>query len=178
MILALDLSLTSTGVAYRKPDGKFYIGHIASGKLRDAARLHHVAGIVAGILAIQMQGECRYLAMEGPAFGFKQQATRSHSLGELHGAVKVLAWSEKIDILTVPPTNLKMFVTGNGAAKKPHMELAVKELWGVDIPEGQDDEVDAFGLLMLAEAFEDRRRRRRYDNKRIQALNGCKLSSH
>lgn len=170
-ILALDLSLTSTGVAYRTEDS-VYVGHLDTSKKRSLERLAFIADTVGGILFNRIV-ECDMLAIEGPAFGFKQMATRSHSLGELHGAIKLLAWEEEIDILVVPPSTLKKFVTGNGAAKKPEVIAAVQEVWGFATT--QDDEADAYGLLMLGEAYTDARKRRRYDSVRRAALSGCEI---
>lgn len=48
-----------------------------------------------------------------------------------------------------PPTTLKKWVTGNGAAKKPEMGSAVKDRWGFISP--SDDVVDAYCLAKMAE---------------------------
>jgi crossover junction endodeoxyribonuclease RuvC len=49
----------------------------------------------------------------------------------------------------VPPTSLKLFITGKGNAKKPQMAAAVKERWGFESK--SDDVVDGYALARLGE---------------------------
>jgi Holliday junction resolvasome RuvABC endonuclease subunit len=177
--LALDVSLTSTGIAYYNPnyslssdEEKWYVSRITPKGMKGIERIAHVASIVRSVIHERIE-DCRLLVIEGPAFGMQQNNTRAHSLGELHGAIKFFAYEANLDILTAPPSCLKKFVTGRGNATKEEVIAGVKEMWDMDLP--HDDEADAFGLLQLGMAFQSVRERRRYDGVRRDALTGCHL---
>lgn len=76
-----------------------------------------------------------------------------HSSGELGGVFKTLFWERGINVIMVPPTVLKLVITGSGkgggeAGKKVMMD-AIANDFGFVVP--QADEADAFGLMLIAE---------------------------
>jgi crossover junction endodeoxyribonuclease RuvC len=114
-VLGLDLSLTSTGWAIER-DGQVQTGTITTGNLRDCARLDRIARIVIG-LALQ-DPAVHLVALEGYAFGRPNQA---HQIGELGGTVRLELWRRDMPFIEVPPSTVKKYAAGSGAAKKEQM---------------------------------------------------------
>jgi len=145
----IDQSLTSTGVAVitdEKPARTAYVGRIATKKLRGVLRL---AFIRDGLReALRTFPGTVLAALEGYSMG---SGGRWYDLGEVGGLVRLTLHDAGIPTVIVPPTTLKLFVAGDGAADKDAMRQAVLDKWGQDIP--QDDECDAYGLAQLARSF-------------------------
>lgn len=148
MILAIDPSLTSTGYAYRH-DGHIYTGLLRTEKMRTAERLDYILRTVDHI---RRQQEPNLIVYEGYAMGIKGGG-RAFDIGELGGLLKHHFWRNGVDVLLVPPSSMKMFVTGKGNAKKPDVAAVIAEELGYSF--GSEDESDAVGLLMVGEAFAD-----------------------
>jgi crossover junction endodeoxyribonuclease RuvC len=91
--------------------------------------------------------EAKLAVVEGYGFG------NVHSLGSLVECgtlVRLTLMEEKIPFIEVPPTTLKKFICGSGAAKK---ELLIKEVykrWQLD--SSDNNEVDAFCLAQFGRA--------------------------
>lgn len=160
-VLALDLSLTSTGLCYRNTRGDIVTGTIEP-NVKDLPRLEWMKSQMTPFIK-----KCSMVVIEGYSMGSRG---RVFSIGELGGIIKLLAFSESKPILLVPPKTLKVFVTGNGNADKDMVKQSIEERWSYLI--SQDDEADAFGLLMLSDAYFSRKRRQ-LDEKRKQALSKC-----
>lgn len=99
---------------------------------------------------------------------------RLFDIGELGGLLKTVAWRAGIDVLLVPPTNLKQFATSSGRADKDKGRVAqgILNSWGVRLE--RDDEADAFVLLKMGEAYLGGPRACR-KGFRKSALAGCSL---
>lgn len=85
-----------------------------------------------------------HICWEDYAFAAKNQRG-NFDKAELGGAVKLLALSQGIPLIAVPPTTLKKYVTGWGNAKKEHMMETIEERWGYHFDD--DNEADAFALM-------------------------------
>ena len=135
-VLALDLSLTSTGVA--SDEGTFTIKTSETG----AERLAYIRDEV-------RKAVFRYVpevvAIEGYAYA---RANQAHQIGELGGVVRLLLHDMGIDTLIVPPASIKKWATGKGNADKDTMlEVAIREF----AFEGHgNDEADAWLLYLMA----------------------------
>lgn len=83
--------------------------------------------------------------------GYSVQSTnRAFDLGGVAWVLRLHAFRKfKIEPADVPPSSLKMYVTGSGAADKELILYTVKTAWGVDLGD-RDDEADAFGLARFA----------------------------
>jgi crossover junction endodeoxyribonuclease RuvC len=170
MPLGFDPSLTSSGFAYTDADGEIHTGTIRGDNIRGIDRLLFIRQSFAKLLNMQPDPLVVY---EGYAMGGKGQRGRFFDMGELGGVLKSFAIEAGFDILLVPPSNLKMFATERGNAKKPEISAAIAEIWGYRVK--QDDEADAFVLMKMGEAFRDRRRHRTYSEIRRNSLLKCQL---
>lgn len=136
-VLALDLSLTATGVAH--PDGTLDTIRPPAGAgdgrlvvIRD--RVADLVGTTAPTLVV----------IEGPV-------TRSQAatvIGMVHGAVRVHLIDAGVPYLIVPPAVLKKYATGRGNAQKGDMRMALYRRTGRDSPD--DNKVDAAWLRLIA----------------------------
>jgi Holliday junction resolvasome RuvABC endonuclease subunit len=173
-ILAIDPSLTATGTAVTNMLDALVVETIKP-KVKGTNRLMFIRGELSYLINSYAPD---VIVMEGYNYGAARmkgaQMTpgRLFDIGELGGMIKMLAWHHKLPILIVPPASLKMFVAGNGAAKKPQMMVAVKEQWRTKIRD--DNQADAVGLYYFAQATLEKRKRRRYTEKQRSALDGAK----
>ena len=121
-------------------------------KLRGPERLSRVtAALVSWLMSRAAWAPGILYVLEG--YGFSgQQAT---SLGEFGGCVRRELWELGADMIVIPPSTLKRFVTGSGAGDKNVMMKWALKRWGFD--DDDDNRNDAFccamvGLADLAEA--------------------------
>lgn len=145
--LGLDLSLSSTGAAYRVR-GTPTTERVRGDKLRGAPRLSFIRNAIRRI--VQAQG-ITHVVLEGYAMNAKGKV---FNIGELGGVILLLLWELGVEVRVVPPSNLKLAATGKGShpgQKKLPMKAAAEDLFGCTLT--QDDEIDAFLLLMMGEAI-------------------------
>lgn len=168
-IVGIDPSLTSLGWAYQDEDSIIEVG-VERSKSRGFERLDFLRHRVAQVLdAVTPE----LVVYEGYAMGIR--GGRVFDLGELGGILKMEMYYRDIPILVVPPSNLKMFVTGNGGAKgKDAMMRTLAKHRGRLF--NTDDEADAYGLVLMGRAWLNPRIRPRvrshYANR---ALAGCRI---
>lgn len=137
-ILALDLSLTATGVCH--PDGTTEI--LAPHKKdRGAARLHAITTAI----TYRTRGKADLVVIEGYAFGARGRAT--FNIGELGGCVRMLLFRDQIPFVEVPPACLKRYATGRGNATKDAVLSAAVLRSGRAM---SNDEADAWWLWVMA----------------------------
>jgi len=86
---------------------------------------------------------------EGYAMGAKG---RVFNIGELGGVFLTLLYEHGVSVAILPPTCLKQLITGKGNADKAAMAAALQARYDVTL--GQDDEADAYALLMAAEHYQ------------------------
>lgn len=168
-VLGLDLSLTSSGFAYRGDDEQIHTGTINPKSFKGVPRLVYIRRVIETII---MKHGTTHAVIEGYSLG-RFQAQRAHSTGELGGAIKMMFWEKRILILLVAPKSLKKFATGNGNSTKPQVQGHIQTRWHYRID--QEDEADAFVLLKAGEAYFNRRTARTYDPKRREALEKFEL---
>lgn len=92
----------------------------------------------------------RYLGIEDYALGGHAPKGKDgkpgaqhggHYKGELGGCTRVIAMSYGAQIRLHEPNSIKMFVAHNGHAKKPQIEKAVFDRWGLDFSEYNSPQV-------------------------------------
>lgn len=153
MYIGLDLSLSETGAIVVDTIGtRLHTGLIKSNK-RGVHRLQELKGKVERVLD---NHKLRFAAVEGYAMGKGggrgQNAGRVFDIGEWGGIVRLLLLERGLPTIIVPPSNLKMFVALNGAAKKPQVVAAVASRFGYETK--NDNLADAYGLAIMAAAFD------------------------
>lgn len=137
-VLALDLSLTSTGAAWNDNSGI----HVATVSSRETgeARLIDIRNRV----ATRARG-CAVVVIEGYSFGSKNGGEK---LGELGGVIRVALFEAGIPYVEVAPSVVKKVATGRGNGSKPEvLTCAVRRL---GYPGSSFDEADARWLLEAA----------------------------
>ena len=139
-ILALDLSLTSTGWA-RYAAGVIRRGHLEPNGLRGYDRLEWIRQ-----RALDLAWGCDLVVLEGYSFGSKGNAILNAA--ELGGVIRMALHDLGLTWANVPPAVLKKYATGKGnAGKELVLVEAVKRL---GYEGSSNDEADALWLLQMA----------------------------
>lgn len=141
-VLALDLSLTSTGVAL--PDGT--VQRLTT-PLRGCERLAHLRNSVAR-LCVDEVGRPKADLVVVEEYAFSRAAAHSHELGELGGVIRLWLHESLIPWCPIGPSTLKKFATGKGNASKEDMLVAAVKRLGYD--GSSNDEADALWLRAAA----------------------------
>lgn len=142
-VLGLDLSLTGTGYVVLDSTSAVLAHGTIKTKVFGMERLQIIKAEIASILS---QYEPLSVCVEGYSMG--SRAGQAFSIGELGGVIKLMLHMNKIPYTDVPPTVLKKFVTGKGAAMKDEIMLHVYKKWGWTAPD--NNQADAYGLARMA----------------------------
>lgn len=142
LVLGLDLSLTSTGVAsVDADDGVNQFTWTIRPRDTGVARLRMIRDrVLADVEVIAPD----LVVIEGYAFG---RVNRAHKLGELGGVVRVALTEHGVRWVDLPPATLKKFAAGKGNADKGAVLAAAIRRLGYS--GSSNDEADA---LFLAHA--------------------------
>lgn len=139
LVIALDLSLTCTGVA-----GHGWTDCIRT-KLRGDERLAYLeAAVISFIRAADL------VVMEGPSYG--HAGPRFHEdLAGLRVLVRRYCHRHDIPYAVISPSSLKLYAAGRGNATKGEVRSAVADRYGLHTEgAGRYDEADAYGALAAA----------------------------
>ncbi|MFF9200005.1 hypothetical protein ACF09L_32840 [Streptomyces sp. NPDC014779] len=133
LVIGLDLSLTSTGIA-----GESWTDRIRT-KTRGDMRLHYLVGQVATFIRA-----ADLVVLEGPSYGHGAMAGHEDLAG-LRVLVRQYCHRHQIPYAVIPPSTLKLYATGYGKASKGEVRSAVADRYGVHT-EGaaRYDEADAY----------------------------------
>lgn len=151
--VALDLSLTATGIAVTHDqvgEPRLACRTISprrrpTANIIDHARLHETFQAVAAALACKP--DLVVVEFLPAVTGTGGAPLR---LAELHGALKHWMWSKGHRYVDVAPQHVKTYATGQGNAKKELVRAEVTARYGDLLHIGTNDEADAVGLLTLA----------------------------
>jgi crossover junction endodeoxyribonuclease RuvC len=155
LIIGLDLSLTGTGIAVLNcKTGQLYgEPRTLKNDLRGMTRLAYLrTEIISTIYNLKEQHTIAAVFIEGYGFSFRGM---DFSLAELGGAVR-LALLEYANqpYFDVPPTSLKLFITGKGNSAKNIMLEQVYRKYNIGSEILIDDnQVDAFALAQYGLAY-------------------------
>lgn len=139
-ILALDLSLTATGWAWRDDTGKKLAGTLKPKKMAGPERLAWVRDKVLDLLD---ESGATLVVIEGYSFGSKGRAV--FNVGELGGVIRCALHDAGVEFVEVAPSTLKKYATGRGNAPKDEVLVAAVRRLGYG---GADNnEADALWLL-------------------------------
>lgn len=141
-ILAVDLSLTATGLAWRnfadRTDGTECLKVPGKGWPRVDAIVRKVR---------RLSSYANVVVVEGPSLHSQGRGTCDR--WALRGAVLYDLWTRGIPFVEVPPAVVKKYATGKGNANKDAMIAAAIRSLGF---EGSDNnEADAWCLLHMAD---------------------------
>lgn len=141
-ILALDVSLTSTGIV--TPDGAVtrYIP-----TTRGIERKHR---IVARICDAMGEHVTDLAVIEAPVVSGRTNGDKTIELGKVYGAIEDLLFFSRCPVAWVPPASLKKFATGKGNADKGAMLAAAIRTLGY--AGSSHDEADALWLWHMGHA--------------------------
>lgn len=148
-VLALDLSLTSTGYAHRHGHGTLKPRVRPEGRWVDLTGPARLSWIRDEILHLEHEHDVHLVAMEG--YSFNSRASQAHSLGELGGVVRCALHDAGIRWIDIPPTSIKKYACGKGNADKLDVILAARDRLAYDGK--SNDEADALWLhAMICDA--------------------------
>lgn len=140
-ILALDVSLTSTG--YAVGEGSDYkLGTIVPPKAAKSGmpRLAYIRDCV-----LDLARGATMVVLEGYNFHSKTSAVM---LGEIGGIIRLALFEAGIFYVEVPPNTLKKYATGKGKGQKAGILVAAGNRLGY--AGDNDDEADALWLYAMA----------------------------
>lgn len=180
MYIGIDPSLTSTGFVYLGEGGNIHSGRVTPKKMHGAPRLHYIRDSILDVVqsALYYNHTVQLVGYEDYAMGGRTSKGRLFDIGELGGVLKLAIWEIGVDVLLVPPSNLKLFATGRGTTRgknkveKEDIIEAVASKWGYNIP--KDDEADAFILYQMAMASSGGVGRMR-EGPQKRALDKCQI---
>lgn len=145
MIIGLDLSLVATGLAQLDPVGIVGLRTIASSnRLRPEDRIVRIEDEVTAAMA-----GAELVVMEGLSFGSNDPSAQERAA--LHYIIRIGLHQRKVPFLVVPPSSLKKFTCGSGAAKKEMMIREVFRRWGVEAAD--NNQADAAALAYLGAGY-------------------------
>lgn len=144
-IIAFDVS-TKTGVIVLSDDPAFYFStELENKKLKGLDRVVWFKDATGKLLDTYKP---IVAVIEG--YGFANAFTLV-PLVEIGTAVRLACKERNIDIVLIPPNNLKQFATGKGSAKKEMIMLEVYKRWGFDPP--TNNIADAYVLSRIGKAI-------------------------
>lgn len=148
-ILALDLSLTCTGVAVARP-GQLQVSTITTGTARGHGRQRHILNTIAALLR---QHQPDLVVIEDlPAHAGKASATTITALAELHGIVKFYI-HPRCPYVLVNVVYAKTYALGKGSGKdtgKEQVLLAVERRYRHLVTITDNNTADAVVLAAMA----------------------------
>ena len=142
-LLALDLSLVSTGVCSDKKMG------IISTTEKGPKRLDLISSAIADTVK---EEEIDVVIIEG--YSFASRSGQAFSIGELGGVVRTTLYRMGIPFIEIPPTCRAKFATGKGNASKNEVVSSISAKTGITFRNpGADDQCDAWILLEMAKTY-------------------------
>lgn len=144
MIAALDLSLTSTGMASVHA-GEIHLERLQPKRVKGYERLGHIQDRV-----LDFVRSADVVAVEGPAFG--AQGSAYHQLAGLWWVITKALHEADIQFAVIPPSSVKQYATGKGNAPKDLVLAAAVRRFPQAEVDG-NDVADALWMAALAHHF-------------------------
>lgn len=143
VVIGCDMGLSKSGVVVLNDRFEIESQNLIRVKSRGAERLCDIERGYDSVVKPYMPCNLEVF-IEGYAYGAKYQR---ESLAELGGVIRRYLYLAKLSFWVIPPTSVKLFVTGTGKASKNYMKKCTKEKW--DQTFKSDDVCDAYGLARL-----------------------------
>lgn len=143
LVVGADLSLRSTGLGSAD-----WTDHVRPKNLTGHPRIAFLVQEIGSFLK-----SADLVVIEGASFGHAGQGGHEE-LAWLRGMIQHWLWRREIPFAIVPPSTLKLFFTGYGAASKATMRAAAEQHYGRTF-EGPaaGDECDGFALAAAGYAW-------------------------
>jgi len=138
-----DFGLVKSGIVLVDDNFEIKSQNLIQAKTKGAERLCDIEVAFDSIIGPYKTTEVSAF-VEGYAYGAKYQR---ESLAELGGVIRRYLFLANLTFWIIPPTSLKLFVTGTGKASKNYMKKCTKEKWGQVFK--SDDVCDAYGMSRL-----------------------------
>ena len=143
-VMGIDASLSNTGIAVVQ-DGQLDAYSLEPKKLRGSERLVWFRDRFTETVR---RADPEVVVIEGYAFGAKMMR---EAMGELGGVLRVVLHDIGVPYVVMPPTSLKLFVTGKGNGPKDNMSKEIYKRFGVDLTD--NNQIDAAGLAIMGLAM-------------------------
>lgn len=129
-IVAIDPSMSSTGVAWGTGEYDFRVRCFESKKLGDSVwhRVKRLEALVASINDVVLQAQPGIVLIE--QYAYSKNMGGQMFLGEFGGILRWHLVEHTPHVIEVSPTSLKKFATGSGAAKKEMVMAHIAKRWG------------------------------------------------
>jgi len=147
-ILALDLSLTGTGIAAIGADRRLRLSTVDGTRTDGHRRLQHIHATIAGTVLVV---EPQLVVIEDIYQGLK--GATALQLAGLHTLVRHWLWLRGVPYVLVNNTWLKQYALGKGSGPdtgKDAVLLAVERRYGLLAVVGDNNQADALVLLAMA----------------------------
>jgi Holliday junction resolvasome RuvABC endonuclease subunit len=142
-VLAVDLSLTATGLAGNWPAP--WTDTIKP-KTAGHERINEITSV---IYAHASKAAVDLVIVEGPSYGSAKGQRGHHERAGLWWHVTWRLWRNHVPLLVMPPTAVKVYATGKGNAGKDDVLVAALKRWP-DSGITNNNEADAFTMLAAA----------------------------
>jgi len=163
-IIGIDPSLTATGIAMA--DRQETITSEPSGtSVMD--RLSRIVTITSQVVTLIPHGSL--VVIEGPAYETRDRSGQHHLRAGLWWLLAADLADRSCALVEVSPSTLKKFATGNGAAAKPDMRMALYKRAGIDIAD--NNQVDAWWLRQIGLHLTEHATRIELPKLQLDALN-------
>lgn len=158
--VGVDVSFDGTGLVERFDSSVRDL--LIQTKPKDfVTRMSRIRRVADTVCAFMLDGGHPVTAcIEGYSFGSK---FGREAAGELGGYIRMRLWEAGVDLIEVPPSTLKVFVTGSGKAEKNLMLRDVYRRWGY-VAEC-DDMSDAYALSVLGRQLLEKGREHKFYTK-------------
>lgn len=146
LVIGLDLSLTSTGVAIADPLGTFTsnVKSKSLGSTWDDRRMRILNADLAIMKNVSERADL--VVIEGPSYNSK--STSDHDRAGLWWSVYRSVVARGVPVMVVAPTQVKKYATGKGNANKDAVLAAVVRRY-LDIEVTGNDQADALVLAAI-----------------------------
>ena len=141
-VLGIDPSLTATGLAL--PDGTTRTIKYTPRSLTGDIRLKFIYEEL--LEEIKKHSVTHAIIEDLPA-----HAKSAGITGKAQGVVRLACLMSDVPFVTVVPSSVKKFATGNGTADKPDMRMELYKRTGID--QKDDNQVDAFWMREMVLNF-------------------------
>ena len=147
LIIGIDQSIEETGITFMlSPD--YYTTYSVCGKGKGS--LDRIESIRAKVYDLVKASKDKivdktfYAFLEGGSFQSKGQL---FTLGQLSGSIIGTLNFLGIKVFEIPPTTLKLFMAGTGAANKAYMMKKIQEKYNIVFT--NDNKADSYSLAVL-----------------------------